>query len=131
VQREVDSSCDARGRENAVTAVDPEDVWVDFHGWMLSGEAVGVAPVRRRASAVQQPRVGQGEGSGADRDDTSATPVSASERVQSVFVDRRAAGLEAGNDDRVGARECAESLRCDEIEAGRRRDRPGLARADA
>jgi hypothetical protein len=54
--------------------------------------------VRGGAAAVQQPRIRQGEGSGAQRDDAAAAGMSLPQRVQQILRDLRK-GNDPQNDD--------------------------------
>ena len=79
VQAEVDARGAARRCEQGAV-VDVEDVGVDVDERERPREPIGVAPVRRRAAAVEQAGGGEHEHPRADRHDSRAALVRATER---------------------------------------------------
>jgi hypothetical protein len=71
VQAQVDAG-GAPGGGQDVALVDEQHPRVDRHVRVPAGELLALRPVRGGPAAVEQPRVGQGECTGAQRDD--ATP---------------------------------------------------------
>ena len=100
VQAQVDRRRTA-GRGEDVPFVDIEHAGVHLHERVTTGELVGLAPVRRRPAAVEQPGRGQDERSGAKRGDPCPAVMGRSQRRQERRG--RARGeLTGGDHDRVG-----------------------------
>lgn len=120
-----------RGQPGAgehVAVVDVQHRGVDVHLGVALGQLAGVHPVGRGAAAVEQPRLGEREGPGAQGDHAGSRVVGAPQgrdelgRKWSALLD---AGVgHRGHDDRVGAGEIVESIRRPPGEAAGRRVLP-------
>ncbi len=90
VQAQVDPRGAARRRQHAA-GVDVEHVRVDADLGMAAGERLGVAPVRRRLSAVEQARGGEEEDPAADRHEPRAARVRRADGVDHLASTARRA----------------------------------------
>ena len=72
MEAQVDPGCDAGGCED-VAVVDEEAVWQHGDFGVAALQLVGRSPVSGGGTSVEKPRSGEGEGSGADGDESGAT----------------------------------------------------------
>lgn len=98
---QVQAQVDARGGPGAggyIAQVDVERVGLDLDLREAGGEFGGHPPVGGRPPAVQQPRLCEHEGAGADRDNAGAASVGLPDRVKHGGRGRFPAALQAGDD---------------------------------
>ncbi len=101
VQREVDGGGGSGGGEY-LAVVDVEDARVDVNVGVAGGEFGGPAPMGGDAAAIEQPGLGQNEGSGAEGEDARAAFVGEAQGFEQGMGDGNDAGARAGDDDDIG-----------------------------
>ena len=102
MKTQVDGRCTPRGRQD-LALVDVEHPGIDFYAGVHALQRVGILPVCRGTFAVEQPRGGQHECTGAYGDDPGAFRMCLAQgREQVLGHFHRRIFLPAGHDDGVG-----------------------------